>query len=258
MLTHSSPIIEPIMDTERGPGDRLQGSPVRLATSDGLGFTGRLAGLTQVLFAALLGGVSALASGPEPGFMPRWAVVFIVFALPGVVGLIGTQAQRPWLLAAAGVSSAVGAVVAFSGVTLIFLVPAVLFLYGAIRLSSSVQPVGGEGWAGGLAQVGLAATVAVLLIGAGASALLSTDAACWTEYRTPTGVRIEVTPYTHGEMQVPDGATSVSCGTGLISARGVGLAGLLAGSALGLTAFASRRRRDGSGARGAAEASAGA
>lgn len=243
MLTRSSPIIEMTMDAGRDSRDRLEDHPASSISSDRSRFAGRLAGLTQVIFAALLGGVSALASGPEPGFMPRWAVLFIVFALPGVVGLIGTQAQRPSLLVAAGVSSAVGAVVAFSGVTLIFLVPAVLFLYGAIRLSSSVQPVGGEGWAGGLAQVGLAAAVAVLLVGAGASAILNTDAACWTEYRTPTGTRIELMPYTSGGVQVPDGATSVSCGTGLISARGVGLAGLLAGSALGLAAIAARRRK---------------
>ena len=205
-------------------------------------FPGRLAGITQLVFAALIGGVSALAGGSEPEFMPRWALLVTLYALPGVIGLVGTQAQRPWLVVAAGASSAAGAVVAFSGVTLIFLVPAVLFLYGAVRLATSAQRGGGEGLIGGLIHAGIALAILVLLVGSGASALVNTDAACWAEYRAPTGVRIELMPFTSGELQVPDGATSVSCTTGLISARGVGMAGLLAGAALGLTAIAARRR----------------
>lgn len=225
------------------------------AAADGSRFAGRLASLTQLVFAVLISGVSALATGASPDFVPRWAVLLVVYALPGVIGLIGVQARRPWLLIAAGLTTAVGSIVAMSGVTLIFLVPALLFLYGGARLAAS-SPATGGGWARGLAQVGIAAAIVVLIVGAGSSALLSTDSACWTESRTLTGIRIELMPFSSGEMQVPDGATSLSCSTGLISARGVGLAGLLGGSALGLALIAGRRRGStamGSGPREAAE-----
>jgi hypothetical protein len=45
-------------------------------------------------------------------------------------------------------------------------------------------------------------------------------------------------------MQVPEGAISFSCSTGVISARGVGLAGLLGAGALALSIATGRRRRD--------------
>lgn len=215
-------------------------------TADGGLFPGRLASVTQLIFAGLIAGVSALAGEPSPDFVPRWAVLFLVYALPGMIGLLGVQSRRPWLLIASGLAAAVGAVVAMSGVTLIFLVPAVLFLYGGARLAQSPPRAFGGGWAAGLAQVGLAAAIVVLIVGAGASALVNTDAACWTQYRTPTGVRLELMPFSTEGIQVPDGATSVSCSSGLISARGVGLAGLLGGSALALALIGARRRGSGS------------
>jgi hypothetical protein len=224
-------------------------------------FLGRLAGLTQLVFAGLIAAVSAFASSGDPDFVPRWAVLFLWYALPGVIGLIGVQADRPWLVLVAGLTTAIGASIAMSGVTLIFLVPAILFLFGAARLARSTPSRRGDGWARGLAQLGLAAAIAVLVVGAGAALLVNTDSACWTEYRTAAGVRIELLPFMTDGVQVPDGATSVSCSTGLITARGVGLAGLLGGAALGLAAIGARRRGPGSsesGATGAAEASAGA
>ena len=221
-------------------------------------FLGRLAGVTQLVFAGLIAGVSGLASSGDPDFVPRWAVLFLWYALPGVIGLMGVQARRPWLLLAAGVSAVIGAGIAMSGITFIFLVPAILFLFGAAQVARSARDRGGRGWIGGLAQASLAAAIAVLVVGAGAALILNTDAACWTEYRTAAGVRIELMPFTTDGLQVPDGATSVSCSTGLITARGVGLAGLLGGAALGLAVIGARRPRPGSSeseSSGAAEAS---
>ena len=180
-------------------------------TDDRAAFPGQLAGGVQITFAALLGGVSALAGGDSPEFLSRGVVLFVVYALPGVVGLLGVAGRRPALLLAAGAASTVGSVLAFSGVTLIFLVPAILFFYGAVRLAS-VAPAAGSGSAFGiLAGSVLAAVLTVLMIGAGASALLVTDEQCWTTYQTPGGVRYEPAPYTTGEMQVPEGAISFSC-----------------------------------------------
>ena len=203
---------------------------------------GRLGGLTQLVFATLLAGVSALAGDGSPEFLPRGVVLLAIYSLPGIIGLLGVAQRRPALLLAAAATSTVGSVLAFSGVTLIFLVPAVLFLYGAIRLASVARGAGSGSAFGILAGSVLAAVLTVLMVGAGASALPVTDEQCWTTYRTPNGVRYEPAPYTTGEMQVPAGAISFSCSTGEISARGVGLAALFGTGAIGLALLSSRRR----------------
>lgn len=200
---------------------------------------GRLASLVQFLFAGIIAVVSAVATGSSPDLVPRWLVLFVVYSLPGAIGFLGVQGRRPWLLIAAGMTAGVGSVLAMSGVTLIFLLPAVLFMYGAARLSGVPAPADDSRWSGSLVQAGLALAILVLLVGAGASALLITDAACWTEYQTLSGVRIGLMPFSSGGMQVPEDATAVSCSSGVISARGLGLAGLLGGAALVLGAIAS-------------------
>jgi hypothetical protein len=204
-------------------------------------FIGRLAGATQITFAVLIGAVASF--GFEPGFLPRGAVLMAIFALPGVIGLIGTRAGRPALLVAAGLTSAVGSFIAFSGVTLIFLIPSVLFFLGAIRFAAGPPASSRVGVIGGLTQLLIAATIVPLLVGAGASAILLTDSGCWTEYMSSSGIRVEMQPYTNGEIGVPPGASSMGCSTGLISPRGVGLAALLGGAAIGLALVASRRRK---------------
>lgn len=202
-------------------------------------FIGRLAGLTQILFAVIIGGVASLAY--EAGLVPRGLVLLVLYALPGVVGLIGVASQRPALLVAAGLISFAGSFIAFSGVTLIFLIPAAMFLFGAVQLAIQGPRKPTEGWLARFGQISLAAAIVVLVIGAGASALLITDSGCWTEYRTGSGgVRIETGPFSTGEMEIPPGATASSCSTGLMSARGTGLAALLAVASFGLAMLAAR------------------
>ena len=208
--------------------------------SDRSQFTGRLAGATQIIFAILISGFSLFQF--EPGFLPRGVVLIGVFAAPGVVGLIGVRARRPALLVAAGLTSAVGSFIAFSGVSLIFLIPSVLFLVGAVRLASGNLGSPRGGWTSGLAQALIAVAIVPLLIGAGASGLLITDSACWTTYGSGLDSHIVVQPYTNGEMELPTDATSMHCATGLISPQGVGLAVVLDGAALGLAFLATRRR----------------
>lgn len=209
-------------------------------------FIGRLAAITQITFAMIIGVVASFQF--EAGFVPRGAALLVVFALPGLVGLIGVGARRPALLVAAGLVSTFGAFIAFSGVTLIFLIPALLFFAGAARLAGA--PVAGaarERAASGLVQVVLAAAIVVLLLGAGASTLLVTDSGCWTMFRSGSGVRIETGPFTSGEVSVPLDAVSTACSTGLLSARGTGLGAVLGGAALALALVAARRRQPWSG-----------
>jgi hypothetical protein len=202
-------------------------------------FLGRLASATQLVFAGLFGGLASLQF--EPGFVPRGTLLLIVFALPAIVGFTGTTKRRPALLAAAGVTSAIGAFIAFSGVTLIFLMPALLFLVAAVRLALTTTGLALSALLPGIARLVISAAVVVLIVGTEAAGLLITDSACWSEFRGPTGVRIETAPYSTGAMEIPPGATVSGCSTGNISARGVGLAGVLALAALGMTCLVARR-----------------
>ena len=201
----------------------------------------KLGSLTQLVFAVLLGTLASAA--PDPGFLPRGVVLFIGFAMPAAVGALGVARRRPALLGAAGLTSFVGAFIAFSGVTLIFLFPAVLFVYGAVQLQASAPPRRDDSIAGGIVRGAAALAIAAMLLGAGASALLITDEGCWAVYRGPADTRLAFLPYTTGETVVPTGANAVTCSTGVISPRGVGLAVLLWSGAL-LLADRSSRRRD--------------
>jgi hypothetical protein len=196
--------------------------------------------VTQLVFAALL---AVVASSFEPGFIPRSAAVFLTFAIPGITGGLGAVRRRAALLLAAGVTSFVSAFIAFSGVTLIFLIPALLFVFGSVEVQVS-SPRHQTSIFRDIARAAAAVAIVVLLVGAGASALFVTDATCWAEYHGAAGPRVEPFPYTTGEMSVPGDAMSVSCSTGVISARGIGLAALLWTGALVLAARSSRRRPD--------------
>lgn len=200
---------------------------------------GRYAAVTQLVFAGVLGGVASLHA--EPGVVPRGPVLLVIFALPAVVGWLGLDRGRPALVAAAALTSGIGALIAFSGVTLIFLLPASMFFASALALT---VPGDGERRGSiitGVGQLALAAVISTLIVGAGASALLITDSSCWIVHQTAFGSTIEAMPWSTGEMTLPLDAMSGGCSTGQLSPRGIGLGALLAVVALGLAAFAARR-----------------
>ena len=169
-------------------------------------------------------------------------MLFLTFAVPGLVGWLGIERRRPALLVAAALASFVGAFVAFSGVTLIFQVPALLLLVSAVRVQATDPPRAHVAILPAVLQAVAACAIAALLLGAAASALLLTDDACWVEYPAGIEPRIQAVPYATGEVSVPTGATSISCSSGVISVRGVGLAGVLWAGALVLAERTSRRR----------------
>jgi hypothetical protein len=107
---------------------------------------------------------------PEP--ISRGIALGALYAMPAVIGAIGALQGRRAMLAAASAASAIGSVLAFSGVTLIFGVPAILFAAAA-----GAQPPASPrlGWRGAvLLPVGVAAVVlAVLRIGILALPLLT-------------------------------------------------------------------------------------
>jgi hypothetical protein len=132
----------------------------------------RLVGLTgsavQLAMAGLLGGIASQADvlrlPPEP--IPRGLALGLLYALPAVIGAIGATSGRRPLLAAASIMSVVGSVLAFSGVTLMFLVPAIVFAAAAGAGHQATTPLR-PSWrlVLSLVVVAVAATIAVLQIG---------------------------------------------------------------------------------------------
>lgn len=185
----------------------------------------RLGALTQLVFAGLIGGLSGMAGSAEPGFLPRPLVLFGVYALPGVIGLLAIARRRPATLLAAGSASAVGSFLAFSLVTLIFLIPALLMLLGA----AAIRGLPG-GWADRALGALRAVLVLALLLGAGGAALFITDERCWTWHETPFGVVMEPAPIPTGESQisVDTAGSGFGCSNGVLSAGGVGLGVVIA------------------------------
>jgi hypothetical protein len=123
------------------------------------------AGVQLVLAVMLMGVASRSGAFPNPlETIPRGVALALLYALPAVVGAIGALQGRRALLAAASAASAIGSVLAFSGVTLIFGVPAILFAAAAGAQSPASPRLG---WRGALLlPVGLAAVVlAVIRIG---------------------------------------------------------------------------------------------
>jgi hypothetical protein len=102
-------------------GSRLKATRIRLI--------GGLGSLVQLALAALLGGIASgpasFPNPPEP--IPRGLALGVLYALPALVGALGAVGERRSVLAAAAVLSTIGSVLAFSGVTLVFLAPALIF-----------------------------------------------------------------------------------------------------------------------------------
>lgn len=104
---------------------------------------GLLGSVVQLALAAMLSGI---ATGPEgfpspPEPIPRGLALGVLYALPAVIGALGALGMRRSVLAAAAVLSTVGSVLAFSGVTLVFLAPALIFAAAAgAAAGRSVRP----------------------------------------------------------------------------------------------------------------------
>lgn len=108
-------------------------------TSRGLGLVA--AGITGGC-ALALAAISAAASDgfSPPEEVPRPLVLAVLFATPAAIGAIGALSGRRVLLVVAGMLCLFQSVLAFSGVTLIFLVPSVVFFYAALKPNQAPAP----------------------------------------------------------------------------------------------------------------------
>jgi hypothetical protein len=117
--------------------------------------------------AACAAGLALLtASNQTPGLPSEvpWPVVFgALLAMPALIGGLGTVSGRRTLLVAAGILCLAESVLAFSGVTLVLLVPGLLFLRAAATASAPAvrEPVRPLRW---VLLAALAAPIAVLAV----------------------------------------------------------------------------------------------
>jgi hypothetical protein len=191
---------------------------------------------------------------PEP--VNRGLALGLVYALPAVVGGLGAWAGRRPLLVAAAVACTVGSILSFSGVTLLFLVPALLFAVAAIAprrektetgglaaaLSGAAAPRRGRDWSGVARGVLLAITLAALMVGSGVSLLALTEARCWIGEESPSGViDYRIVPDIYG-VSVDKGG-SAGCSSADLTVRGAVVAAILGLGALGLAVRATIARR---------------
>lgn len=187
---------------------------------------GRLGAAVQVTFAAIIGIPSWLAANDSPEFLPRGVVLFFVYALPGAVAWIGATRGSRALVGAAALGDIPGSILAFSGVTLVFLIPAILLGAAALRMPprtiSACRAALGAG---------VAALEAAFMIGAGLAMLFITRPLCWITTQTQAGRTVRIVPTIEGtELFADQGG---GCTSAAITLEGVAI-GLL----LGLIALA--------------------
>lgn len=129
-------------------------------------------GLTVVLLVAIR---------DETDAVPRQLVLFGLFAAPGVIGVLGALANRRSVIVGAALPLLPGAFLSWAGLTLAFLIPAILMLVGALagtpKPAPPVRPVGAL----------LALVLAALLVGAGVVSLLWLTANTCVQASRPIG-----------------------------------------------------------------------
>jgi hypothetical protein len=153
--------------------------------------------------------------------------------VPAVVAAIGAWRRSGPLLIAAGVLCLAQACIAFSGVTLPFVVPAILLLSVGSRVTAVPHP----------RRAALGAVVVVALgIGTWFALLGTTEEVCWVARAGPSGELV------YSQIPVTDSFTmgvddlASGCDGGTMTTRGIALAAILA---IGSIAVAELTSRDG-------------
>jgi hypothetical protein len=119
-----------------------------------------IAGLCALMLSVL---ASTAGSTGVPTEIPRGLLLGSLFGAPALIGALGAVSGRRVLLVAAGILCLCLSVLAFSGVTLILLVPALLFLRASVSesIASSRKPTSRRRL---LVLVALAVPVALLAV----------------------------------------------------------------------------------------------
>ncbi len=216
-----------------GPG------PYGMVRRQRMALLGSAVMLVYGLFVALL--PFALHEDPRP---PWWIyrpiALFGLFGVPAVVASIGAvRGSRP-LLVAAGVLCLLQAYIAFGGVTIGFIVPAILLLVLG----------GSDSWpdAARVSRATLLASVAVIVltVGAWVSLFALTEPRCYVISRTAGGALVTTeVPATdrtmHGPIQIQGEGSG--CSSAELTVEGMGMSAVLAIGAIAFAAAAPTARR---------------
>lgn len=200
-----------------------------------IGHPGVLGVIAQLIFAGALGALSLSQAHPSPEPLPRGVALGLLYAAPAAVGWLGMVGGRRSLLLAAAAADVVGAPLSWTFVTLLVLVPAILYVGEAGRLSHRDQDVSARV---GHALAGVA--IAGLLVGAGVALLALTEPLCWIATEGPGGVSYQIVPDASG-IPIGDGQ-SAGCSSAALTVQGIGLAALLTLAAIALAFQAAGRR----------------
>jgi hypothetical protein len=169
-----------------------------------------------------------------PWWLDRPIALFVLFAVPAVIGAAGAlYGVRP-LLVAAGVLTLCQAYVAFSGVTLGFVLPAAVLIWAGGAGSTSETRTWRGASIGGIAVIALTVTAWVSL-------LALTEPRCWAGERMVDGtIRLVEVAATdaelHGPADVP--AWGGGCGSAELTPRGMAVSAVFAIGALAVSAVA--------------------
>jgi hypothetical protein len=225
-----------VVGMEADPEPKYPGQdPIRL----GVGAAGIIAG-----YAVAVAAISASAREPgelgPPEAVPRPLLLAGLLMVPAAIAFVGALRRSGPILIAAGVLCLLQAFVAFSGVTIPFVVPALLLVaLGAEQQDPVRKPA-------------LVAGILVIFLGLGAwlAALGMTETTCWVA-RTASDGRVVYTP-----MPIPAGADFGSgsgqvqfelaaddqgqgCADGQLTAQGAGVAALFGIGAIALATLGS-------------------
>ena len=208
--------------------------PVRDPRRLGLGAAAIIAGYTLVIGAIMAGLIGPGGSDDyrPPQAMLRSLVLFGLFLLPAAVAAIGAVRRSRPLLIAGGVLALGQSFIAFSGVTIPFIVPAILLIVLGVAGSGSAAP-----------RRAIVGALAVVLLGIAAWVLplALSETSCWIARSGPDGTIVysavpETDTFTLGSAELAAG-----CDGGAMTAQGAALAVVLAVGAVGMAVLTSTR-----------------
>jgi hypothetical protein len=204
---------------------------------------GLLISATIVVLAVLIAALPSIQSPTDLrgadalSIVPRSVVIGALLALPAVIGAIAAFGRSRPLFIAAGVLCLFQSLIAFSGVTLGFVLPALILISLGLRRDPT-DPADGSGRnhlriAGVLVfGLGMAAWIATLAL---------TETVCWTARSGPDGLPIyERVPLTD-TMTLGPGVIAGGCDGGSITAEGVAIGAILVIGAIAIAWLASAR-----------------
>jgi hypothetical protein len=153
---------------------------------------GRRGVVADLVLAAVLTGFLLITTDTGLDAVPRPLALLALYATPGIVAACGVMGRRRSLLLAAAIVLLPGSFLSMAGVTLVFLLPLVLFAAAASQMTRDVRRF--EGLADVVALAGLivAAGIALLALTADTCATDPAAAACSSAALTIQGVAVEL------------------------------------------------------------------